>query len=134
MEAIDRQTRTKSVTQGGGRTIPAAELAHRIVDIAADKKASDIALIDIQPVSYMADYFVICTGESERQIKAIVDALTETLRKQGIRPLHSEGAGASGWVLIDYGDVVVHVFSPTTRDYYRLEKVWGDATLVLRMQ
>lgn len=125
---------TKAVAEKTGRTMTASELAHRVVEIAADKKASDIVLMDIQPVSNVADYFVICSGDSERQIKAIIDAITESLRKEGVRPLHSEGTGKSGWVLIDYADVVVHVFSPDTRDFYRLEKVWSDAGLLLHMQ
>ena len=82
----------------------------------------------------MADYFVICSGESERQVKAIVDEVTERTKVEGVRPLHIEGDSSSGWVLVDYGGVIVHVFSPVMRGYYQLEKLWNDALVVVRMQ
>jgi ribosome-associated protein len=82
----------------------------------------------------IADYFVICSGSSDRQIKAIADGITETLAKEEkTRPIHVEGTFASGWVLIDYGNVVVHIFSPQERDFYRLEKLWSEAVPVLRI-
>ena len=134
MEATHQEATTETSARPTSGVPLSAELARRVADIAADKKASDIVILDIRPVSYLADYFVILSGESERQIKAITDALTETLRKEGLRPIHAEGTSSSGWILLDYGDVVVHIFSPATRNYYHLEKVWGDAGLVLRMQ
>ncbi len=100
----------------------------------SDKQASDIVLLDIRGLTTIADYFVICTAGTDRQIKAITDALFETLDKEGVSPLHSEGVGGSGWVLIDYGDVIVHLFMPSERAYYSLEKLWGSATPVLRIQ
>ena len=134
MEAIDRENTAGAAVEQQKTKIPAEVLARRIADIAADKKAVDIVLLDIRPVSYVADYFLICTGESDRQIKAIIDALRDTLGKEGVKPVRSEGTSASGWILLDYGDIVVHVFSPTMRSYYLLEKVWGNASLVLRVQ
>jgi ribosome-associated protein len=82
----------------------------------------------------LADYFVICSGESERQIKAIVDEVTGKTKGEGARPLHIEGDSSSGWVLVDYGGVIVHVFAPAVRGYYQLEKLWSDALVVVRMQ
>ena len=91
--------------------------------------------MDLRSISLLADYFVICSGESERQIKAIVDEITEKIKKEeGIRPLHIEGDPPSGWVLVDYGGVIVHVFAPAARGYYQLEKLWSDALVVVRMQ
>ncbi|MCL5266329.1 MAG: ribosome silencing factor [Chloroflexi bacterium] len=105
-----------------------------MVDIASDKKASDIVLLDLRHVTVMADYFVICTGTTDRQIKAITDDLQEKLKADDrLIPLHVEGTADSGWILLDYGAVIVHVFSPTEREYYKLERIWSDATVVLRM-
>lgn len=91
-------------------------------------------MLDLHEVSLIADYFVICNGTSERQIKAISDDIQETLAKEEkVKPRHVEGAPDSGWVLLDYGGVVVHIFSPETRDFYRLEKIWSMAVPVLRI-
>lgn len=93
-----------------------------------------MVLLEIKHVSLIADYFVICSASSDRQIKAIADEISETLAKEEkIRPIHVEGTFASGWVLIDYGDVVVHIFSPQEREFYRLEKLWSEAVPVLRI-
>ncbi len=110
-------------------------LARRIVDLASDKQASDILLLDIRGVSLIADYFVICTASSERQTSAILKDLSGRLLEEFRRkPISQEGAADSGWVLLDYGDVIVHVFSPAQRTYYKLEQLWGAATPVLRLQ
>lgn len=90
--------------------------------------------MDLRSVSLLADYFVICSGESERQVKAIVDEIAEKTKEEGVRPLHIEGDSSSGWVLVDYGGVIVHVFAPAVRDYYQLEKLWSDASVVVRIQ
>jgi len=90
--------------------------------------------LDIRSISLLADYFVICSGESERQIKAIADEVTDEVKEEGIRPLHIEGDSPSGWVLMDYGDVIVHIFAPVVRGYYQLEKLWSDASIVVRIQ
>ncbi len=91
-------------------------------------------LLDIRSISLLADYFVICSGDSERQIKAIVDEVTQKTKEETARPLHIEGHPPSGWVLVDYGGVIVHVFAPAVRGYYQLEKLWSDALVVVRMQ
>ena len=105
-----------------------------MVDIVSDKKASDIVLLDLRGLTFIADYFVICSGASERQIQAITSGIEEKLNHDDrVIPLHLEGTNDSGWVLMDYGGVIVHVFSPEVRDYYKIEKIWSDATTVLRM-
>ena len=87
-----------------------------------------------RPVSFIADYFVIATTDNERQMKAIGDEIQKQLKKQSILPLGVEGTPASGWVLMDYNGVIVHLFSPAMRDFYRLEKLWERAPIVVRMQ
>jgi ribosome-associated protein len=113
----------------------ALRLARRIVDLASDKQASDIVLLDIRGVSLIADYFVICTAGSERQASAILKDLSERLLEEfGRKPLHTEGTPDSGWVLLDLGDVIVHVFSPAQRTFYNLEQLWAAATPIVRLQ
>ena len=90
--------------------------------------------MDIRTISLLADYFVICSGESERQIRAIADEITDKVKEAGIRPLHIEGDSPSGLVLMDYGDVIVHIFAPAVRGYYQLERLWSDAPMVVRIQ
>ena len=85
-------------------------------------------------ISGFADYFVICSGESGRQIKAISDEIELRLKKSGVKPIHTEGSISSGWLLLDYGSIVIHIFSPEEREFYQLEKLWNEANLVLRMQ
>ncbi len=112
----------------------ALDLARRIVELAEDKKAADIVLLDLTPLTTMADYFVICSGGSERQLDAIADGVISALRDEHTRPIGREGTPASHWVLIDYGSVIVHIFTPPERDYYGLEKLWGEAKTILRVQ
>lgn len=110
-------------------------MARGIVELIADKKGADIVLLDIRRVSLLADYFVICSGASERQVRAIVDEILEKVKKEaGIIPLNVEGVPSSGWVLVDYGSVIVHIFAPSLREYYSLEKLWSEATMVVRVQ
>lgn len=110
------------------------DLARRIVELAEDKKAADIVLLDLGELTTLADAFVICSGGSERQISAIADGIVEGLRDQRIKPIGREGTSESHWVLIDYGSVIVHVFTPPERDYYQLERHWSGARTVLRVQ
>ncbi len=110
------------------------ELARRIVELAEDKKAADIVLLDLTPLTTIADYFVIASGGSERQLDAIADGIISALRDEKLKPIGREGTPASHWVLIDFGSVVVHIFTPPERDYYSLEKHWAEAKTVLRVQ
>lgn len=109
-------------------------MARRVVEVAADKQASNIVLLDARGVCSFADYFVICSGESERQISAIYDEIWQRLKQEGILPDHHEGTVDSGWLLLDFGDIIVHIFSPFEREYYRLDELWSQATPVLRIQ
>ena len=111
----------------------ALELARRIVDLAADKKAADIVLLGVGGLTTLADYFVICSGGSERQLGAIADGIVEGL-KPGIVPLGREGAAGAHWMLLDYGSVIVHVFAPPEREFYQLERLWAEAPTLLRVQ
>ena len=112
----------------------ALELARRIVELAEDKKAADIVLLDLSALTTMADFFVVCSGGSERQLDAIADGIISGLRDERTRPIGREGTPASHWVLIDYGSVIVHIFTPPERDYYGLEKHWSEARTILRVQ
>lgn len=109
------------------------ELAHRIVDVASDKKASDIVLLRTAEITTMADYFVIASGRSETQVQALSQAIVDELRDEGIKPLGVEGLRSARWVLLDYGSVIVHLFAPEEREYYGLERLWSSATQVVRL-
>ena len=107
---------------------PAARrTAQRAARAALDKKAADLTVLDVQGVSSVTDYFLVCSGRSTTHLKSITDAIREELKEDGVRPLHTEGTTDSGWVLLDYGDVLMHVFLEETRQYYALERLWGDA-------
>ncbi len=110
------------------------EIARRIVDAAEDKKAADIVLLDVTALTSMADYFVVCSGGSERQLGAIADGVSEKLRDEGVRPIGREGGAGSHWTLLDFGSVIVHVFAPPERDYYQLERLWSKAKTIVRVQ
>lgn len=112
----------------------ALNLAKRIVELASDKKASDIVLLEIGALTTIADYFVICSGQSERQLGAIVDGIASGLRDEGVKPIGQEGSSSGHWMLIDFGSVIVHVMAPPERDYYQLERLWADAPLLVRLQ
>lgn len=106
------------------------ETAQFCAEAADDKKAFDIQILDLRGLTYITDYFVICSGGSSTQVSAISDQIGEALAKSGVRPSHVEGQAESNWVLMDYGDVVVHIFDEQTRVYYSLEKLWGEAARV----
>jgi len=103
------------------------KLAERIAELAADKLAVDVVVIDLHDVIGYTDFFVICSGNTDRQTKAIHDAVHKGLKDEhGLLPRRVEGASEARWILMDYLDVVVHVFTPETRDFYRLEALWGE--------
>ena len=104
--------------------------AQRAARAALDKKAADLTVLDVQGVSSVTDYFLVCSGKSTPHLRTIIDAIRTELKAEGVRPLHAEGKPESGWVLLDYGDVLVHVFLEDTRAYYALERLWGDAPSV----
>ncbi len=110
------------------------DLARRIVELAEDKKAADIVLLGLGELTTLADAFVICSGGSERQLGAIADGIIENLRDEGIKPIGREGTPESHWILVDYGSVIIHIFTPPERDYYQLEKHWSAAKTLLRVQ
>ena len=113
----------------------ALTVARAIVDFISDKKGEKIILSDLRPVSVIAEFFVIGEAPSDRQINAIVDNIREEVRKTfGASPLRTEGTGEGGWVLLDYGDVIVHLFDPDVRTYYDLEGLWRNAPILMRMQ
>ena len=99
-----------------------------------DRKAEDIVLLDVREITILADYFVICSGTSERQIRALSNDVPRQLKSEVGSPLSIEGEAGGGWVLIDYGDVVVHVFAPEVRRLYDLEEFWQDAKIVRAVQ
>jgi len=109
-------------------------LARKIVDAVSDKQAEDVLQLDIRNVASFADYFVIASGQTVRQIQAIIDSVEEAVSHDGIKPMGIEGEPDSGWVLLDYGDVIVHIFGPDERAYYDLEGLWHTATPVVRIQ
>jgi ribosome-associated protein len=106
-------------------------LAGRVAAAALEKKASDVLILDLRKLETVADYFVICTGDVDQHVRAIVDNIEKQIKTQtGERVFHREGTDTMNWVLLDYVDVVVHVFKPSFREFYRLEDLWGDADTV----
>lgn len=110
--------------------IPGSDLLRVAAEAAASKKAVDLVGLDLSDLDGVADFFLICSGSSEPQVKAIAEAVEEKLRALGARPWHIEGREGRRWVLLDYVDLVVHVFHEKTREYYLLERLWGDARSV----
>jgi ribosome-associated protein len=110
------------------------QLARAVVEVLDERKGEDILLLDLRVAGAFTDAFVICTGGSERTLRALADELERQLRSHLSRsPLHVEGDAQSGWVLLDYGPVVVHLFSPRLRSYYRLEDLWKEGKVLLRI-
>jgi ribosome-associated protein len=103
------------------------KLAHLAGEFALEKKAFDVKILDLRKLSLVCDFFVICSASVEIHARAIADCITENLKSRGIRFWHNEGYQASRWILLDYVDVVIHIFLPEIRDFYALEKLWGDA-------
>ena len=111
-------------------TLSAEAVVRVAAHAALDKKAIDVAVLDLQGLSTIADFFLVCSARSTTQAETIAEAIRGALRAEDVRPRHNEGSAESGWLLLDYGDVVVHVFLEETRGFYALERLWGDAPLV----
>ena len=118
----------------GGSKLDSLQVARGIVDIAVAKLASDILLLDVREVTLIADYFLICSGSTQRQLNAVTNDIVDGMKEQGIRPRHVEGTSDSGWQLLDYGDVIVHVMTPAIRALYDLEGLWKGAKTVIRIE
>jgi ribosome-associated protein len=123
MGRIANKETTPIVAELDGPVLEAARAA-------AEKKAVDIVALDLRQVASFTDYFVICSGNNARHVQAIADSVEETLKKSGRRPIHIEGYSAGEWILLDYGDFVVHVFGNQARRFYDLERLWRDAERV----
>jgi ribosome-associated protein len=117
--------RTRTRTPGGRKRLPAE--VTRAVRAAFDKKATNVVVLDLRSTPAFTDFFVLCSGHSARQVKAIADSVEDTERDAGVRPAHVEGYNRADWILMDYFTFIVHVFAPHTRDFYSLERLWGDA-------
>lgn len=105
-------------------------LAYNIGSLAANKKAEQIRILDVKDISSITDYFVICSGNSTVQVKAIADEIEEKMSEEGYEPIHKEGYSSARWILIDYGDVIAHIFHREDREFYEIERLWADATAI----
>lgn len=110
------------------------EIARRIAEVASDALASNITLLDIHGLSSFADVFVVSSADNVRQLNALQERILRSLREDGVRPQRVEGTPDSGWVLIDYGDVIVHLLTEDQREFYRLEDLWSEAPVLLKIQ
>lgn len=104
--------------------------AKQIAELIQTKKGYDIKILEVKKISSIADYFVICSADSDRQVKAIADEVDDKLSANGIKCIHREGYESLSWVILDYFDVIVHVFKAESRNFYNLEKLWGDAPVI----
>ncbi len=109
------------------QTQEAHKAALQAAQFALEKKAEDVKVFDLRKLTSITDYFVICTGSTDTQVRAIADHIAEQFAEEGMKPWHIEGRERSHWVLLDFVNFVVHVFDPQTREYYGLERLWGDA-------
>ena len=125
------RTRTKSATPAGAKRTPRlpSQLATAI-EAARSKKATALTVLDLRKTGAFTDYFLICTGANPRQVHAIADGIEETLKLSKVRPTHVEGYQRAEWILLDYFDFIVHVFSPNARQFYGLERLWGEAARI----
>ena len=119
---------------GANVTLQIRELAHKTAELASSKQASDIVLLDVTDIASFADYFLILTADSTRQMNAIREDIVKSLAEVSIRLDHQEGTADSGWILLDYGDVIIHIFAPEERQTYRLESLWSQGIPVIRFQ
>ena len=122
------------ITISADEVAASRELAVSIADIIVETPAFDTRLIDVHELTTISDFFVICSAENERQLRAIVRALVSELSKDNVRARNTEGDVASGWILMDYGDVVVHIFDSELRSFYQIEELWAEAPVLLAIQ
>lgn len=113
-----------------GSPSPAEHAVRLAAHAALDKKAVDLVVLDLQGLSSVADFFLVCSARSSTQVDTIADAIRAALKAAGVRVRHREGTAESGWLLLDYGDLIVHVFGGVTREFYALERLWGDAPVL----
>jgi ribosome-associated protein len=128
MAKTERSRSTRRARSPRAAPIPDELLA--AVEAARSKKATDLALLDLRKAGAFTDYFLVCTGANPRQVHAIADTIEQALKAIKLRPSHVEGHGRAEWVLLDYFDFIVHVFSPAARAFYGLERLWGNAVRV----
>jgi len=121
-----RATTTTTTKAAGSRKKLPSEITSAVA-AALDKKASDIVVLDLRHTPAFTDFFMVCSGQNSRQVKAIADNIEDTLRQAGVRPAHVEGYDRAEWILMDFFTLIVHVFAPQKRDFYGLERLWGDA-------
>ena len=117
--------KTEKNTRRSGRKLT-GDVA-KAVNAALEKKASDVLVLDLRHTPAFTDYFILCSGQNQRQVKAIADSVEEALRAARVKPAHVEGYDRAEWVLMDFFTFIVHVFTPQTREFYSLERLWGDA-------
>ena len=110
------------------------EIARTVAEVASDRLASDITVLDISELSTIADVFVVCSADNVRQLNALREEVSQQLRDRGVPPRRIEGVAEAGWILIDYGDVIVHLFTEDQRRFYRLEDLWAEAPTLLKIQ
>ena len=117
----------------GGKRLISTDVAQMIVDVASEKLAENIVLLDLRQVAPFADYFVIMSAQSARQIEALAEDIAEAMENAEVKRFHREGTPASSWVLLDFSNVIVHIFRPEEREFYGLERLWARAPHVVRI-
>lgn len=122
------KTENRRTTRSGRKRLT-GEVA-KAVRAALSKKATDVVVLDLRRTPAFTDFFILCSGQNQRQVKAIADAVEETMRAAKVRPAHIEGYDRAEWILMDYFSFIVHVFVPQTREFYSLERLWGDAEAI----
>jgi len=132
-EIQEGTTGDRPTAVGARARLETLELAKRIVEAAADKQASNVVLLDSREVCSFADYLVICSAESDRQMEAIRGDIVDVLKEESVALHHLEGDASSGWMLLDLGDIVIHIFAPFEREYYQLEELWNKAPVVVKI-
>jgi ribosome-associated protein len=120
----------KRARRAGARRKLTGDVA-KVVAAALDKKALDVVVLDLRHTPAFTDYFILCSGQNQRQVKAIADAVEDALRAARVKPAHVEGYDRAEWVLMDFFTFIVHVFTPQTREFYSLERLWGDAERIV---